>query len=167
MVTGEACMQASSPNGMTSEEYRNSSGRRRYSAGGSRPLRLRHRRRRRRRFAPYPRGERLRRPGSGARPACCGPGWRFPDRRAHQRAAGADQHDLVVRLHEQRADHLAVALADLQGDDADHRDRGSGSPRPACVSRNVLQAVSAMPCRRRSSARSLPRSPAGGCRAAR
>src|SRR6185369_11342523 len=42
----------------------------------------------------------------------------FRDRRAHQRAAGADQHDLVVRLHQQRPDHLAVALADLQGDDA-------------------------------------------------
>src|SRR4026209_2776353 len=41
----------------------------------------------------------------------------FADRRAHQRAAGADEHDLVIGLHEQRADHLAVALADLQRDD--------------------------------------------------
>src|SRR5262249_30763580 len=42
----------------------------------------------------------------------------FADRRAHQRAAGADQHDLVLRVHQQRADHLAVALADLQRDHA-------------------------------------------------
>src|SRR5690606_9462908 len=35
-------------------------------------------------------------------------------RGAHQRAARADQHDLIVRLDLQRADHFTVALGDLQ-----------------------------------------------------
>ena len=39
-------------------------------------------------------------------------------RRAHQHAVLAHEHDLIVHAHLQRADHEAVAVGDLQRDDA-------------------------------------------------
>src|SRR6185436_6421051 len=39
-------------------------------------------------------------------------------RRAHQRAGRTDEHELMLGIHLQRGDHLAVALGGLQRDDA-------------------------------------------------
>src|SRR5690349_17390799 len=42
----------------------------------------------------------------------------FAHRGAHQRASRTDEHELMIGIHLQRRDHLAVALGSLQRDDA-------------------------------------------------
>src|SRR4030095_6191795 len=39
-------------------------------------------------------------------------------RGAHQRASRTDEHELMLGIHLQRRDHLAIALGSLQRDDA-------------------------------------------------